>query len=58
MIFHEVLIKLCFKSTLGVKKGTIIKKLYKVNIGGNNVWFYIAENNGKIRMEDAGVNIK
>ena len=30
----------------------------EVNIDGNNVWLYIAENNGKIRIEDAGVNIK
>ena len=40
------------------KKGTIIKRLYEVNIDGNNVWLYTMENNGKIIIEDAGVKLK
>ncbi|OOM15890.1 RHS repeat-associated core domain-containing protein [Clostridium saccharobutylicum] len=48
----------CTNQVFNTKAGIITKKLYKTNIDGNEVWLYIFERNGKISIEDAGVNLK
>jgi len=40
------------------RAGTIFKKLYKIDIDGNEVWVFTLPKNGKMIIEDAGVILK